>query len=59
MKDVKIAYFGMTGQGKSLNGCFVLNKPDAFKVGDFAEGETNFVLQEKMQSQQMIKNIKY
>lgn len=42
MKEVKIAYFGMTGQGKSLNGCFVLNKPNVFKVGNFAEGETNF-----------------
>ena len=42
MKEVKIVYFGLTGQGKSLNGCFVLNKPDVFKVGDFAEGETNF-----------------
>ena len=42
MKEVKIVYFGLTGQGKSLNGCFVLNKPNVFKVGDFAEGETNF-----------------
>ena len=42
MKEVKFAYFGMTGQGKSLNGCFVLNKPNVFKVGNFAEGETNF-----------------
>ena len=42
MKEVKIVYFGMTGQGKSLNGCFVLNKPNIFKVGDFAEGETNY-----------------
>ena len=42
MKEVKIVYFGMTGQGKSLNGCFVLNKQNIFKVGNFAEGETNF-----------------
>ena len=42
MKEVKIVYFGLTGQGKSSNGCFVLNKPNVFKVGDFAEGETNF-----------------
>ena len=42
MKEVKIVYFGETGHGKSLNGCFVLNKPDVFKVRDFAEGETNF-----------------
>lgn len=42
MKEVKIVYFGLTGHGKSLNGCFVLNKPNVFKVGDFAEGETNF-----------------
>ena len=42
MKEVKIVYFGLTGQGKSLNGCFVLNKPDVFKVGNSAEGETNF-----------------
>ena len=42
MKEVKIVYFGLTGQGKSLNGCFVLNKPNVFKVGNSAKGETNF-----------------
>lgn len=42
IKEVKIVYFGLTGQGKSTNGCFVLKKPDAFKVGNSAKGETNF-----------------
>ena len=42
IKEVKIVYFGLTGQGKSTNGCFVLKKSDAFKVGNSAKGETNF-----------------
>ena len=49
----------MTGQGKSLNECFVLNKLNVFKVGDFAESETNFCyLGENIISIEE-KNIKY
>ena len=59
MKEVQIIYFGLTGQGKSLNRCFVLNKLNVFKVGDFAESETNFCsLGENIISTEE-KNIKY
>ena len=44
MKEVKIVYFGLTGQGKSLNGCFVLNKPDVFKVEILQKAKLIFVL---------------